>query len=66
MATDSRMAMTGMMIIAAPRVETMSPNPKSFISQSPDSRVTLTVIAKGGGWKLGRPPSIFPVISKEN
>ena len=66
MATDSRMAMTGMMMMAAPSVETMSPKPKYFISQMASSpcsasELTLTAMEKGGGWKAGRPPSIFPV-----
>ena len=49
-----------------PSVETMSPKPKYFISQMASSpcsasELTLTAMEKGGGWKAGRPPSIFPV-----
>ena len=59
-AMDSRIAMMGMMMIAAPSSFTISPKP---ISSKPRP-LAFAGMEKGGGWKFGTPPSISPVNMK--
>ena len=61
-ATDSRIAMIGMMMIAEPSLPAISV--KLTDSWSEDLPLKLLLLAErknGGGWKAGRPDSTLPV-----